>query len=71
VAVAPQVLLAGETHESMVARIRTELADGKSLTVAQVRDLFGTTRKYALAMMEHLDTVGVTVRRGDERVLTR
>ncbi len=71
VAVAPQVLLAGETYESMVARIRTELADGKSLTVAQVRDLFGTTRKYALAMMEHLDTVGVTVRRGDERVLIR
>jgi selenocysteine-specific elongation factor len=46
------------------------LAQGK-ITVAEVRDLFSTSRKYALALMEHLDALGVTKRVGDERVLKR
>jgi selenocysteine-specific elongation factor len=35
--------------------------------VADVRDLFHTSRKYALALMEHLDEVGITTRTGDLR----
>jgi len=34
-----------------------------------VRDLFDTSRKYALAFLEYLDAKGVTRRVGDERVL--
>ena len=45
------------------------VAGGKTLTVAQVRDHFTTSRKYALALMEHLDAIGVTVRDGDARRL--
>jgi selenocysteine-specific elongation factor len=37
--------------------------------VAQFRDLFQTSRKYALAVLEHLDEVGVTQRDGDLRRL--
>ncbi|MCD6230263.1 MAG: SelB C-terminal domain-containing protein, partial [Dehalococcoidia bacterium] len=33
-----------------------------SITVAQVRDLFGTSRKYALALMEYLDKQKITRR---------
>jgi selenocysteine-specific elongation factor len=40
-----------------------------SMTVAQVRDQFGTSRKYALALMERLDELKITKRVGDERVL--
>ncbi|MEE9323948.1 MAG: SelB C-terminal domain-containing protein, partial [Dehalococcoidia bacterium] len=36
---------------------------------AQVRDILNTSRKYALALMEHLDQVKITRRVGDERVL--
>jgi selenocysteine-specific elongation factor len=39
------------------------------MTVAQVRDEFNTSRKYALAIMEHLDERRITRRVGDERVL--
>jgi selenocysteine-specific elongation factor len=53
----------------MVEKIEAHLkAEGK-ITVAEVRDLFSTSRKYALALMEHLDAQGVTKRVGDERVL--
>jgi len=39
------------------------------MTVAQVRDRFNTSRKYALAIMEYLDDRKITRRVGDERVL--
>jgi selenocysteine-specific elongation factor len=45
------------------------LADGSTITLAQVRDLFGTTRRYAQALLEYLDEQHVTRRNGDERVL--
>ena len=51
--------------ERVIARLRRE---GR-ITVAQVRDMFATSRKYALALMEHLDKRKVTERVGDERVL--
>jgi selenocysteine-specific elongation factor len=40
-----------------------------SLTVATFRDHFQTSRKYGLAMLEHLDVIGFTQRDGDMRRL--
>jgi selenocysteine-specific elongation factor len=39
-----------------------------TLTVADVRDLLGSSRKYVLAIVHLLDAEGVTRRRGDDRV---
>ncbi len=63
------VLLLGETYEAMVAGIVAHIKAHGSMTVAQVRDQFNTSRKYALALMERLDELKVTRRVGDERVL--
>ena len=38
-------------------------------TIAAVRDELGTSRRYAQAVLEHLDAKKVTIRRGDEHVL--
>jgi selenocysteine-specific elongation factor len=38
------------------------------VTVGQFRDRFGTTRKYALAVLEYLDDKKITRRRDDARV---
>jgi selenocysteine-specific elongation factor len=64
-----EVLLSAETYRSGVEEIRVYLIEQKTITVAQVRDLFNTSRKYALALMEYLDAQGVTKRMGDERTL--
>jgi selenocysteine-specific elongation factor len=37
------------------------------ITVSEFREALGTTRKYALPLLEHFDRTGVTVRRGDLR----
>jgi selenocysteine-specific elongation factor len=63
------VLLLGETYEEMVGRIVAFIRANGSMTVAQVRDEFSTSRKYALALMERLDEQKITRRIGDERVL--
>ncbi|MGH9281522.1 MAG: SelB C-terminal domain-containing protein, partial [Acidimicrobiales bacterium] len=49
-----------------VAALLADSPDG--VTVAQVRDALGTTRKYMLPVLAHLDATGVTRRRGDLRI---
>ena len=44
-----------------------EAARPEGLTVSAFRKLLGTTRKYALPLLEHLDAGGVTRRDGDVR----
>ncbi len=63
------VLLLPETYQAAVKRVVDHLRASPSITVAQARDLFDTSRKYALALMEHLDSRGITRRVGDGRVL--
>jgi selenocysteine-specific elongation factor len=63
------VLFSAQAYREMVDRVVDHIETGGAMTVGQVRDLFGTSRKYALALMEHLDEERITQRRGDERVL--
>jgi selenocysteine-specific elongation factor len=63
------VLFLRATYDDMVGRIIAHIQTHGSMTVAQVRDAFSTSRKYALAIMEYLDEKKVTRRVGDERVL--
>jgi selenocysteine-specific elongation factor len=69
VQVSEDVLFLRETYEEMVERVIGHIKERGSIAVAQVRDMFAASRKYALALMEHLDERRVTKRVGDERVL--
>lgn len=58
-----------ENAESEMRRLVLQgLQSGDGLTVAEIRDLLGTTRKYAVPFCEYLDGIGVTRREGDLRV---
>jgi selenocysteine-specific elongation factor len=61
--------LAARWEVELRQRVTDKLADGASLTMSDLRDLLGTTRKYAVPIGEYLDRVGVTVRDGDLRRL--
>ncbi len=45
--------------------------NGGSVTIAQLRDQLGSSRKFAQALLEHLDAERVTIRRGDEHLVRR
>jgi selenocysteine-specific elongation factor len=51
--------------------LEQHLSDRSDVTPATFRDLFGTSRKYAIPLLEYLDREGVTVRVGDARRLKR
>jgi selenocysteine-specific elongation factor len=69
VPVSAEVFFLAETYAGMVEGIRGALQAKGKITVAEVRDMFKTSRKYALALIEYLDHAGITQRVGDERVL--
>jgi selenocysteine-specific elongation factor len=61
-------------HSDVEAEMRRQVTDKLSaaesgLTVAEIRDLLGTTRKFAVPLCEYLDSTGVTRRDGDLRYL--
>jgi selenocysteine-specific elongation factor len=63
------VLLRGEDFAGMVAQIAAYLQEHDRVTLAEVRDLFQTSRKYAQAVLEEMDARRMTRREGDARVL--
>ncbi|HZP25641.1 MAG TPA: selenocysteine-specific translation elongation factor [Dehalococcoidia bacterium] len=63
------VVFSAEAYRQMRERIVAHLRSHGSVTLAQVRDMFGNSRKYVQPLLEHLDAQRVTRRVGDERVL--
>jgi len=58
-------------HAQMVDQVRAAIAERQRITLAEVRDLFGSSRKIAQAFLEDLDRRQVTRRVGDNRVLRK
>lgn len=69
VKVSDTVLFSSGIYQEMTRTVIDHLQDAGSITLAQVRDMFTTSRKYAQALLEHLDDKRVTRRVGDARVL--
>jgi selenocysteine-specific elongation factor len=67
--ISSEVVFSPDAYQKMVETLRAKLNKDQTITVAQARDMFGSTRKYMLAFLEHLDQEGVTVREGDLRRL--
>jgi selenocysteine-specific elongation factor len=69
VKVSDTVLFSADAYQKMVQAIVDHLQREGRITLAQVRDMFSTSRKYAQALLEHLDDKRITKRIGDERIL--
>jgi len=67
----PQIFWLESNYREAVAHIRKHFETSKELTLAECRDMLGTSRKYALAFLEHLDGKQATKLKGDVRVLAR
>jgi selenocysteine-specific elongation factor len=56
-----------DAYEEMESKILATGADGQEISITSVREIFGTSRKYTLAVLEHMDSKGLTRRAGDAR----
>jgi selenocysteine-specific elongation factor len=60
-----EVVVSGEVYQEWLLFVRRHFAQHSTLTVVELRDAFDTSRKYALAFLEHLDAQGLTQRDGN------
>jgi selenocysteine-specific elongation factor len=69
VRVAPEIFFLPATYDELLTWVQQTVVREGSVTVGGMRDRFGSSRKYALAFLEHLDERKVTRREGEGRVL--
>ena len=56
-----------QEYDHMLSEISKYFTHNGSIALNQVRDMFQTSRKYALSFLEYLDKKGITARDGDKR----
>lgn len=62
-----EFLFPSESWEKIVSFISVHLKEHNSLTVSELKNRFGFSRKYAIPILEETDRIGLTVRDGDSR----
>lgn len=68
VRVQPDVVFSAAIYQEMFTTILVMIDEKGSIAANELRDRFGTTRKYAIGLLEFLDAQGITRRSGDVRV---
>jgi selenocysteine-specific elongation factor len=58
-----------EALQEAVGRVVAFLQARQAITPQEIKDLLGISRKYAIPLLEWLDSQRLTVRLGDKRVL--
>ena len=69
VRVSETVVYSATAYKEMVDIVSEYIRENGEISVANVRDVLGTSRKYALALMDYMDHKRITRRVGDARVL--
>ena len=67
--ISSELVLTGGQLELVHTQMRQQLDRGHPFSVADFKQLFGISRKYAIPLLEFLDRTQVTRRVGDQRVL--
>jgi selenocysteine-specific elongation factor len=69
VALEEGILFESKHYQRIKKQIIEILASRGRISIQDTRDFFGFSRKYVLPLMKKLDKEGITLQRGDERVL--
>ena len=65
----PQICLYKDTYASILEAAKKHFETNDSLTLAQLRDLLNTSRKYSQAIIEYFDKLHITRKDGDVHYL--
>ncbi|MGB9715296.1 MAG: selenocysteine-specific translation elongation factor [Thermodesulfovibrionales bacterium] len=69
VRISDSMYLTSSVYNEMINKLKDFFSRKPEMTVAEFRDILSTTRKYALPILEYLDSIKVTLRVGDVRRL--
>ena len=68
---APDSYMEAQALAGLKEAVRAWLAGHDGATAAELKEAMGTTRKYAMPLLEHFDACGLTRRDGDVRTLCK
>jgi selenocysteine-specific elongation factor len=71
VRIAPELYFLRSSVDTIRAKLCQHLAEKGDITPTAFRDLFGTSRKYTIPLLEYFDREGITIRVGDTRRLRK
>ncbi|HEY7448439.1 MAG TPA: SelB C-terminal domain-containing protein, partial [Vicinamibacterales bacterium] len=71
VRIAPELYFLRTSVDTIRANLYKHLAEKGDITPTAFRDLFGTSRKYTIPLLEYFDREGLTIRVGDMRRLRK
>ncbi|MFC1900986.1 SelB C-terminal domain-containing protein, partial [Chloroflexota bacterium] len=69
VKLADNVVFSTSAYNEMVEKVVSQIKGQGKTTLAEVRDLLKTSRRFVQVLLEHMDEKKITRRVGDERVL--
>ena len=69
VLLSPQIAIHRDFYNKALEQLKEFCAENHEISLAQFRDLIGTSRKFALPLLEHFDKSGLTKKQGDVRIL--
>jgi selenocysteine-specific elongation factor len=67
--VSDSIIFSEKAYNEMLGKITAQIKEKDKISLGEVRDMFGTSRKYVQALLEYLDREKITKRVGDDRVL--
>jgi selenocysteine-specific elongation factor len=65
------VVYSRELYDRLIGQLSDYLFEKGSISAAEARDLLGASRKYAIALLDHMDEQRITRRAGDVRLPAR
>lgn len=69
VRISDTMFIPASVYQEMITNLKDFFSKKPEMTVAEFRDILNTTRKYALPLLEYLDSHKITLRVGDIRKL--
>jgi selenocysteine-specific elongation factor len=69
VRIAEDIWLHGRRWTELVEKVKAAIQERGGVTVSEIRTLLDSSRKYVVPIAEYLDSVGITRRVGDRRIL--
>ncbi len=69
--IADDVVYDSATYDHLLGQLSAYLQTHGAITAAEAKEVLGVSRKYAIALLEHMDALRLTRREGDRRVPQR
>ena len=67
----PQICYSKQAYDKACEAAKRHFSEHDTMTLAEFRDALSTSRKYALAVLEYFDKLGITRKDGDYRRLNK